>query len=110
MTTKGNSGENYCVCLDFNYPETDRGNLIDKLLSYLLDLNSIPCDRFDEKFIDRIGKYHDLLSMRRIVSINYLIFRMLNKLYLKNNDEVVGLVKKYVDYYTQYFLHYIKFD
>jgi len=110
MTTKGNSGENYCVCLDFNYPETDKENLIDKLLSYLLDLNSTPCDRFDEKFIDRINKYHDLLSMRRIVSINYLIFRMLNKLYLKNNNEVMELAKKYVDYYTQYFLHYIKFD
>jgi 23S rRNA U2552 (ribose-2'-O)-methylase RlmE/FtsJ len=90
MSTKGNSSEIYCICRGFN------GHHVDENI-----------DQYDKVFIDRIVLYHELLMMRRIVTINQLIFRVINDEYAKNNPTLTKKIKLYVDYYVNYFIQYI---
>jgi len=112
MTTKSNSGENYCVCRNFNYKPENKSQFVKKLISYLIDLRNknnskVLFASYDPIFIDRINKYYHLLALRRMTAMNQLLFRLANNTYTKNNESVINLVKQYVDYYTTYFLNYI---
>lgn len=106
LTTKSQSGEIYCVCLNFNF----KGNIdeiIKKLLSYMNSFNpdkEFLIDRFDNKFLKRLENNHNLLSMRRITTINSFIFRYLNFEYAKNKKIVRDMVKTYANYFVDYFL------
>lgn len=106
MTTKGNSSEIYCVCQ--NLLKSVSQSDIDKLISYLRGEIPTFVTKFDPVFIDRINKYHELLMMRRVVAINQLIFRMNNYEYATNNPLIREKIKLYVDYYTNYFINYIR--
>lgn len=104
LTTKSFSGENYMVCM--NYKENDK--LLSKIIDYyknydkqylLFDIN--------QNFLKKLSDYSELLSMRRIVSINSLIFRLLNIKYVNNNPELKKYVIEFTKYYVNYFIKYI---
>ena len=99
MTTKGNSGENYCVCSLYIGSDANKKSIA----GGHIELG----DKFDTKFINRINMVHEILTVRRMTSINQLLFRFHNDTYVKENTELVTKTKLYADYYTHYFLNYI---
>lgn len=107
MTTKGNSSEIYCVCQNYNYDKNNK--ILDKLINYINDQSVSFVKLYDKAFIERIIKYHHLLTIRRITSINQLLFRLFNDDYTKSNNVIISTIKLYVDYYTNYFIKYIGF-
>lgn len=105
LTTKSGSGENYIVCINNN----GRKN-IDLLISYLNEKDN---DKFllnlvNEKFMKRIIIHHQIITMRRITSLNSLMFRLVNYEFTTNNPEILLYVKNLTKYYTDYFATYIK--
>lgn len=106
MTDKSGSGEIYAICTNFNY-NGDFDLVFNKLLDYLKNNDDFIINKFDEKFKEKIEKYHELLTMRRITNYNMLIFRQLNVKYATDNDVVRKFVKHLTDYYTKYFITYV---
>lgn len=111
LTTKSASGEIYIVCKNYNYS----GNIdevLDKLYAYLQNkiLKSYLLESFNSQFESRIEKHHYLLSMRRIVSLDMLIFRYLNNKYISDNPEILSMTSELTEYYKKYFIIYIKLD
>jgi len=97
MTTKGNSGENYCVCQNFIPNEK---LTVETLINQKEKL-------FPEIFLKRIQKYHMLLTLRRMTVLNNMIFRFINHHYIQNHKEIQDVIKQYVDFYVKYFINYI---
>lgn len=106
MTTKGPSGENYCVCSHLN-PNINKEVYINQLLEYMKNTDAILFDQYDSRFIERINDINKVLAIRRITAINQMIFRLLNFTYVTEHPETIDMVQKYVDYYTNYFINYI---
>lgn len=106
MTTKGVSGENYCVCISLN-TDIDREKIINKLLLHLKNSDSPLYTKMNSTFVKRVMIAIRLFTIRRIVSYNQMIFRLLNFDFVQQHEQIVDVVKKYVDYYTNYFIDYI---
>jgi 23S rRNA U2552 (ribose-2'-O)-methylase RlmE/FtsJ len=98
LTDKSGSGEIYCVCLNLR---KEKNRDIEDLLKYV---DNLDFNKYDEKFINRIENHHKLLTMRRIVNYNQLIFRFLNNKYIDDNPETKLYVKNLADYYVDYFI------
>lgn len=108
LSTKGGSGEIYCVCLNYNYPENKFEDTFNTLLKYQKNGGKeLLVDSFDKKFIHYIVGHHKLLTARRIANTNFLIFRFLNNKIGNKYPEVLSDVKRFVKYYTDYFVNYI---
>lgn len=110
LTTKSGSGENYCVCLNYNY-KGDKQNIMKKLIDYL----SAPSDKFilteiNNDFMKRIYDNHRLISLRRITTMNLLLFRFFNFGYIKDNQIILNYIRNYTNYYVSYFLTFIGLD
>jgi len=108
LTDKSGSGEIYCVCINYNY-SADKKYILDILLKYNDTQEKYLLHDFNKKFISRLKVNHELLSMRRITSINLLLFRLNNYEFSQKNPIVIQFVQHFVDYYTNYFLTYIGF-
>lgn len=106
MTTKGPSGENYCVCSHPN-PKINKEEYINQLIDHLKNPNQTIYQQYDPRFIERINDIVKVLAIRRITAINQMIFRLLNFNYVTEHPDTVDMVQKYVDYYTHYFVNYI---
>jgi len=105
LTTKSGSGENYIVCINHNGKKD-----IELLVSYLNEKNNnkFLLNSIDEKFMKRIIIHHQLITMRRIISLNSLIFRFINYEFTAKRPEILLYVKNLANYYTNYFAIYIK--
>ena len=106
LTTKGFSGEIYCVCR-YGNKKINKNEIIEKLFDLINHPNKLIYKKYDKLFIERITKINKLLTVRRILSINQLIFRIVNYNYVNDNKQILKIVKGYVDYYTNYFIDYI---
>lgn len=108
LSTKSGSGENYCVCLNYNY-KYNKNEAINKLINYLQNNNdTFILNKFEDKFVKRIIFNSDLINMRRICSLNGLIFRTNNYEYVRDHPIIMEYVKNYAMYYAKYFMIYIK--
>ena len=107
LTTKSGSGEIYCVCTNFNY-DGDIDYAFNELLNYIdSDNDEHILNDFNQKFLSRLKKHHQLFTLRRMTNINSLIFRFINYEYANDHPEVKSYVKNLVDYYTNYFIIFI---
>lgn len=104
LTTKSTSGEIYVVCINQKRALTD--NEIEDLISKYNKGSFM--DKIPKNMSDDIIKYNDLLTKRRILSINFIIFRYNNIEFVHKNKVILDYVKESVDYYTNFFLRYIK--
>lgn len=110
LTTKPQSGEIYIICKNFKKSKKDMDgilkNLYDKYEKNMI-LDNI--DDIDVNFINNIDEINNLLTMRRITSINFLYFRFVNSHYAKKNKkEIYSYIEKMVDYYKDYFIELYK--
>jgi uncharacterized membrane protein YobD (UPF0266 family) len=103
LTTKTSSGEIYIVCLNFKGISSDE--LDDLIIKY--DKNDIFIDHIPILFSQKLEKYNKLLTYRRITNLNFLLFRVFNAEYIRDNPEIIENVKEKVYHYVNYFLKYI---
>lgn len=111
LSTKSGSGENYCVCRNYNY-KNEKGSIegiIKKLYNYIDNNNEEKyiVSNFDTNFLSRLYQHHNLISLRRMTNINLLIFRLRNYEYTLANEIVVDYTQLLVNYYVSYFMKYI---
>lgn len=109
MTTKGSSGENYCVCQNFNYSD-NVDNMLDKLYNYLnknKNKNKYFLKTLNKQTTDKIVNHAKLITMRRIMSYNMAIFRIINFEYVNNNKRVIEYNNYFIQYYVNYFFGYV---
>jgi hypothetical protein len=104
LTTKTSSGEIYIVCLNFRGIDQDK---LDQLIRKY-EKNEHFTETIPELFSQRLEKYNKLLVYRRIVNINFILFRLFNADYVRKNTNIIEYVQQSVDYYVNYFLKYIK--
>jgi 23S rRNA U2552 (ribose-2'-O)-methylase RlmE/FtsJ len=113
LATKGGSGEIYIVCKNF-IKLTDFDHKFNQLIKYYKNYDNnndeFILSEFDEHILKRIIKSNYILSMRRIININQLIFRYYNTDYAQKNSEVRKYIQRYTDYYADYYLQYIGLD
>lgn len=110
MTTKSGSGENYCVCLNYNY-KGDKGKILKLLTDYMnAPYNTFLLTSINDTFLKRIYENHKLISLRRITTMNLLLFRFFNYKYIKDNQDIINYVQNYTNYYVNHFLTFIKLD
>jgi 23S rRNA U2552 (ribose-2'-O)-methylase RlmE/FtsJ len=110
MSTKSGSGENYCICVNYNYNGQlgDIEHVIEILLKYMdEDSDNYILSNISDYFLKRVLMHHELITMRRIVTINSLIFRLNNYDFVERNYRLINYVKDMADYYTNYFLEYV---
>ena len=110
LTTKSGSGENYCVCINYNYKGDKK-----QIMKLLIDYMNAPNDTFiltniNDTFLKRIYDNHKLISLRRITTMNMLLFRFFNYKYIANNQIIINYVKNYTNYYVNHFLTFIKLE
>lgn len=108
LTTKPQSGELYCICKNFKYTKNDMNDLISKLKEYRrkYDENNktFLFDKLDENFYKLINETNEILTYRRITSINFLYFRVKNNLFVNQEDRKE--IKKYIDDLTKHYMNY----
>ena len=110
MTTKSGSGENYCVCVNYNY-KGDKNKALKILTDYMnSDKDTFLLTNINDTFLQRIYESHKLISLRRITTMNLLLFRFFNYKYIKDNPDIIKYVQNYTNYYSNHFLTYIKLD
>jgi len=56
----------------------------------------------------RLNISHEILTLRRITTINSFMFRYFNNQYADDNPEIKLYIKHFTEYYAKYFLTYIK--
>jgi len=112
MTTKSTSGEIYIVFKNFrfedNNPKFEKvfNDIITYYKNYKDNINFI--NDIDKKFMKRTSRSSNLLNMRRIISINQLIFRTINQKYVEKHGEIRDFVQGLTDYYAKYYARYVK--
>lgn len=111
LTTKSGSGEVYVVFKNFQRPD-DFEIRFNKLIDYYDNYNNndLLAANIGNNFMKRIEKYANILALRRIVTMNQLIFRIINKDYIEKNQEVRKYVQNFADYYAEYYLAYTKIN
>jgi len=109
LSTKSGSGENYCVCLNYNYAG-NRDKVIDQLMNYMQLDNKLMylVPKIDNDFLRMIMMHHELITMRRIVSVRSLLFRLYNLDYAESNPIVKKQTYQLTLYYVRFFMNYIK--
>ena len=108
LTDKGGSGEVYVVCRDLVVEPTRQE--VEALIDRLASRDFTKGATFHPAFAKRVIKAHEVLSMRRIVSLNQLIFRVRNFAYADQNPDVKRYVQHYVNYYVKYLMTYLALD
>jgi len=107
LTTKPESGEIYCICKKFKKIDN-----IDNILGKLYDWYNSDTDilftknTLSDDYIKNIHKISRILTIRREISINFLIWRLYNSHYAKNNQSVHQYIKKLVSHYMSYFIDF----
>jgi len=110
LTTKSGSGENYCVCVNYNF-KGNKEEIVKQLIDYISDpSNTFILNKIDSEFMDKIIYYHKLITSRRITTMDQLLFRFYNMEYVQNNQIIVEYIKNYTNYYVNYFLSFIKLN
>lgn len=109
LTTKSGSGENYCVCLNYNY-DGDKETVVKLLVESMKNPDKYICQNINKKFMKKITKFHKIITLRRLTSFNSLIFRINNFNYALSNYMVIKYVENLTKYYTKYFIDYIKLN
>jgi len=110
LTTKSGSGEVYIIYKNFKRPN-NFDIIFKELIEYYENYdNIISFTSINSTIIRRIEKFAKLLAIRRIVLMNQLIFRIINRDYIENNQEVRRYVQKFADYYANYYLLYTKIE
>lgn len=125
LTTKSGSAEIYVVCKYFIFDKEDKkfNDLFQQLIEYYKKIKTMDLDQndslsgkmqnnlvsiFEENFVAKVLNAAVILGMRRIININLLIFRLTNYDYVTNHKTIKKFVKNLVDYYTKYFLDYVR--
>jgi len=106
LTTKPQSGETYCICKGFNKDE----NYMDKIVPQLYEWYSKPRKFLFNPNIMPKDYYHTVydankvLTIRRAISVNFLLWRFYNSHYAKRNYMVHEHIKKLVKHYMKYYI------
>lgn len=111
LSTKGGSGEIYVMCKNFiklNDFDIKFRILIDYYKNY--NENEFVLKTINKSIISNIIKSNYVLSIRRVISINQLIFRHNNMDFVNNNKETISYVQRMVKYYVDYYMQYTKLD
>jgi 23S rRNA U2552 (ribose-2'-O)-methylase RlmE/FtsJ len=108
LTTKSVSGEIYIVCMNFKYDNMPQDKFIDLVDKY--SKKELLSNTLSKNIGDKLILYNDILTKMRITSINFIMFRLLNTEYAREHEQVIEYVKDSVNYYTNYYMRYIKLN
>lgn len=104
LTDKSGSGEVYLVCLNFlGASDAEVRTMTCRLTGECKRLTTSPPPRF----LRRVERAHETMTLRRLTNMNMLMFRFYNNAYVDAHPEVKLYVKHLAQYYTQYFLTYV---
>ena len=114
ITTKPASGEIYCVCTNFKYEKLVMDKKIDFVYKWYekytvnKNIRLINNDIIGECFYNNINKVNEMLSYRRLLSLNFLYFRLNNSDFTLDNKEVHDRINNVVKQTVEYFIKLYK--
>ncbi len=102
LTTKPASGEIYMVCTNFQGCDD-----YDKLFSYYQNYSSkYSLIKIEDDEFQKIFYFNAIVSLRRLLNVNYLIFRNINKEYYKNIKKIYDMAELQTYHYVKYYCKY----
>lgn len=114
LMTRPGSSEVYIICENFLKKKDEMNNILEslyKLYSNNKNLVSFLVYEFDKTFSSQVTDINNILLMRKITSIEFLIFRLYNNKYTKKHEEKIHKhIKDIVQHYKNYFIDLYKIE
>jgi 23S rRNA U2552 (ribose-2'-O)-methylase RlmE/FtsJ len=104
------SGELYCVCKNFKYKKSDMNSIIETLINiyktYLTNNKILLFNNgvISQLYYDNLYRINDFFLHKRLININFLIYRLNNAQFTYKNTNVNEKIKNLVTHYVKYFI------
>ena len=110
LTTKPESGENYLVLKGFNKDVDYMDGVLEKLYEWYINPSPLASifksNVINSQYYENMFDINTVLTMRRVTSINFLLYRFNNGFYAKKHKEIHEYIKKLVQHYVDYFINF----